>query len=172
MENSGWEIQAGASLLRQLISKDFSISKCPAWYFSLRSQWGTLVIFNNTHYSHCIHSVLQYFMMCLTQEYVWLLGGGGWSLFPPLSQPSFSLALPCRGSGFWHPRHTFPPSVQICPLSQKALLTWHCTNSCPGDLPNLSSPNVFLGRDGTSPLKWARWSIGLGAASPVARCSR
>lgn len=97
----GWEIKAGASLLRQLISKDLSISKCSAWYFSLRSQWGTLVIFNNTHHSHCIHSALQYFMMCLTQEYVWLLGGSGWSLFSPLSlRLPFPWHFPAVAVGF------------------------------------------------------------------------
>ena len=44
------------------------------------------MIFNDAQRCHCIHSVLQHFMMCLTQDHVWLLEWG-WVvfIFPPPS---------------------------------------------------------------------------------------
>lgn len=88
-------------------------------------------------------------------------GCKGWSLFSPLSPLSFSLALPCLPREWALTSHAhFSTACAGLPHLPRALLTLRCTNSCPGDLPNLSSPDVFLGRDHTTPLRWVGRAIG------------
>lgn len=82
-------------------------------------------------------------------------GCWGGSSFSPLFLVFLFLGNPLQRDLVVTSMYTFPPFVQICPLSQKALLTLHRTNSRPGDLPRLSSANVFLGRHRASSLKWA-----------------